>query len=188
MGFTVYLRNPETEEPVKVLAHQEGGTAVLGSGEFIPFDEVFNYDVISKQEGESLVDKLKGKGIEIDGPLPEKIEPVNICGKEMFYLEDNGCPVGFIERYGTSDAILYITYNYLKHFKILDEEKGISCIDGKVAREVIPKLEEAIETLGVERDENYWKATPGNAGYALSILLKWARQHPEAVFDCDLHG
>ena len=30
---------------------------------------------------------------------------------------------------------------------------------------------------------DYWAPTPGNAGYALNILLDWARQYPEATFD-----
>jgi hypothetical protein len=29
--------------------------------------------------------------------------------------------------------------------------------------------------LGVECDDDYWKPTPGNAGYALSVLLSWAK-------------
>ena len=32
---------------------------------------------------------------------------------------------------------------------------------------------------------SYWMSTPGNAGYALSILLSWAKQHPEATWKWD---
>jgi len=46
-------------------------------------------------------------------------------------------------------------------------------------------LQKAISLLGTERDPDYWKATEGNAGYALSILLGWARLHPTAKFGGD---
>ena len=52
----------------------------------------------------------------------------------------------------------------------------------KTARDTTARLERAVETLGTQRDDDYWKPTPGNAGYALSILLKWARQHPNGVW------
>ena len=32
---------------------------------------------------------------------------------------------------------------------------------------------------------DYWAATPGNAGKALNILLKWAKQFPDATFKGD---
>lgn len=44
------------------------------------------------------------------------------------------------------------------------------------------RLRIAVNTLGTVRDNDYWKPTPGNAGYALAILLKWAGQYPEARF------
>src|SRR4029077_6146288 len=36
--------------------------------------------------------------------------------------------------------------------------------------------------VGTERDDDYWAPTDGNAGYAASILLGWAKQHPEATW------
>ncbi|MDE2102426.1 MAG: hypothetical protein KGL39_34590 [Patescibacteria group bacterium] len=44
---------------------------------------------------------------------------------------------------------------------------------------------EAIAAGVVEDGGGYWKPTPGNAGYALSILLSWAIQHPNGVWQGD---
>ena len=82
---------------------------------------------------------------------------------------------------GTHRAELNVTYNYSKWYSRLGEE-GLRWLDGKTARATIARLERAVETLGTQQDDDYWKATSGNAGYALSILLRWARQHPDGVW------
>ena len=75
---------------------------------------------------------------------------------------------------GTSEACLNITYNYTRLFIEAGLIGGLSAIDQKTCAESIELLEKAIDYLGVIRDQDYWKATKGNAGYALSILLAWA--------------
>ena len=82
---------------------------------------------------------------------------------------------------GSDYATLNVTYNYSNHFRDYFEG-GIWDINGIRASKVIPLLAKAVEALGTERDDDYWKSTEGNAGYALSILLLWARQHPRAKF------
>ncbi len=83
---------------------------------------------------------------------------------------------------GATEAELNVTYNYGGHFR----EVGIDLnpegnLHGRQAKDTIRFLEFAVIRLGTKRTDDYWDATdPGNAGYALSILLKWARQHPEA--------
>jgi hypothetical protein len=87
---------------------------------------------------------------------------------------------------GIKEASLNITYNYSKSFyEHLDTEQGIRWLYGKTGKETEQRLASAVAILGTERHDNYWEPTPGNAGYALSILLKWARQHPTAVFEGD---
>lgn len=86
---------------------------------------------------------------------------------------------------GITIADLNITYNYSERFACIDPEQGIRWLYGKTGRQAIPVLEAAIATLGTDRDADYWKNTSGNAGYALSILLRWAKQHPDAVFEGD---
>jgi len=83
--------------------------------------------------------------------------------------------------YGSGEAVLNITYNYNNLYKTwLDKDEGIRWLHGKKAGSTIERLEMGVTILGTERDSDYWKATPGNAGYALSILLDWAKKHPDA--------
>ena len=72
---------------------------------------------------------------------------------------------------GTSKAELNVTYNYAVHFSF----RGLH---GKTGAETIATLQDPVATLGTERDSDYWSSTPGNAGYACSILLSWAQLHP----------
>lgn len=80
-------------------------------------------------------------------------------------------------------AELNITYNYSEYYyKELDRELGIKWLDRKKASACIKRLEMAIEALGTERCIDYWEPAKGNAGYALSILLEWAQQHPDGEY------
>ena len=82
---------------------------------------------------------------------------------------------------GCTDADLNITYNYSPfYYKHLNKDEGLRWLDGKTAKETTSKLEHAVLILGTKRVGNYWAATPGNAGFALSMLLSWAKQHPES--------
>lgn len=84
---------------------------------------------------------------------------------------------------GTTDAEMSVTYNYSQHYlDELDRAAGLKWLDGKVAKFCVDRLGQAIHKLGDTPDHDYWKATPGNAGRALSILREWAKQHPDAVF------
>ncbi len=75
------------------------------------------------------------------------------------------------------------TYNYGGfYFETIDLRLGLRFLHGKLAKQTITVLKQAVEKLGVERDPDYWAGTRGNAGHALSVLLGWARQHPEARF------
>lgn len=76
---------------------------------------------------------------------------------------------------GTNEATLNVTYNYCGHF-------SFKSLRGKTGAESIPLLQEAVARLGVDRDQDYWAATSGNAGYACSILLAWAQEHPEGTW------
>jgi len=78
---------------------------------------------------------------------------------------------------GSTEADLNITYNYSKCYAPLGF--SIKDLHDKTAIEMIPKLEELVEKLGTKQDKDYWKPTNGNAGFALSILLKWAKQYPK---------
>ena len=85
---------------------------------------------------------------------------------------------------GSEEAKIAITFNYSEFFyEHIDKEKGLEWLNDKTGLEVAPKLATAICNLGQTADNNYWKSTPGNAGKALNVLLKWACLHPEAIFE-----
>ena len=74
---------------------------------------------------------------------------------------------------GSTESSLNITYNYSKFYKdYLDEQEGIHWLHNKKAETTIIKLKATIKKLGTNKAIDYWAATPGNAGFALSILLK----------------
>ncbi len=83
---------------------------------------------------------------------------------------------------GTDSAELNVTWNYSWIYRDHFHPAGLSWIHGKKAKDVTEVLEKAVKELGTKRDEDYWAKTKGNAGYALSILLKWAKKYPEATF------
>lgn len=87
---------------------------------------------------------------------------------------------------GVDRAEMNVTYNYGRLFRMaLDGEQGIRWLYGKKGCETIERLEKAVGMLGTERYSDYWAPTPGNAGHALSVLLSWARQHPDAIWQGD---
>ena len=97
------------------------------------------------------------------------------------FCEGGTYPVG-----GSLEAHISITYNYSTHFyKHLDPNNGIRWLYGKTGAATQAKLADAITILGTKQDTDYWAPTPGNAGYALFVLLAWARLHPHAVWRGD---
>lgn len=84
---------------------------------------------------------------------------------------------------GIDEAELNITYNYARIYS--KHDFSIKDLNGKTAAETLPKLKWLVEHLGMETDGDYWRPTAGNAGYALSILLQWAVQHPEGIWSVD---
>jgi len=84
---------------------------------------------------------------------------------------------------GTTLAELNITYNYSKFYYLhIDKELGIRWLYGRKAKTCTDRLKFAVTALGTSRDQDYWKPTAGNAGHALSILLEWSKNNPEAYF------
>ena len=80
---------------------------------------------------------------------------------------------------GSTEADLNVTYNYAPFFWEHLGEGGLKSLDGKLAKDTIEVIEKAVQALGTERDNDYWKATAGNAGFALNILLSWAKLFPD---------
>lgn len=96
---------------------------------------------------------------------------------------------------GSNELSLNITYNYGKmiHDKFDEtlKELGMEPNDDSYAKylrsktgaESIPILKGTIEKLGDDVDDDYWKATEGNAKQALSMLLAMAQMRPDGIWD-----
>jgi hypothetical protein len=91
---------------------------------------------------------------------------------------------------GSEAAELNVTYNYGAPIRDVWSEdpdpqgSGVlsRLLHEKRAADAVPTLQLLVARLGTDYTPNYWEASPGNAGYTLSILLNWATQHPDAVF------
>lgn len=86
---------------------------------------------------------------------------------------------------GCPYASLNITYNYAPHFYKVLGEKGIRSLYGKTGFESIPILSVAISKLKEDVDEDYWKATEGNAKMALRHLLILSSMKPNGIWQGD---
>jgi hypothetical protein len=86
---------------------------------------------------------------------------------------------------GTTEAHLNVTYNYGKHYYRVMGENGIRTIYGITGADSIPVLTRAIEQLGDDVDDDYWKDTEGNAKRALLQLLALAKMRPDGVWSGD---
>lgn len=82
---------------------------------------------------------------------------------------------------GIASAELNITYNYSEVYHLFDF--SIKDLHGKTAKDSITQLEGLVKKLGTCRFKDYWAPTPGNAGHALNILLGWAREYPDGVWE-----
>ena len=86
---------------------------------------------------------------------------------------------------GTTELWLSVTYNYAQHFYRVLGEGGIRSIYDKTGAESIPMLKDAMAQLADDVDDDYWKATEGNAKQALAGLLAFAQLRPDGVWDGD---
>lgn len=86
---------------------------------------------------------------------------------------------------GQTEATFNITYNYADHFYRVIGPEGIRTLYGKSGAETIPMLKEAIQELGDDVDDNYWKSTEGNAKRSLQSLLALAQMRPDGIWDGD---
>lgn len=78
----------------------------------------------------------------------------------------------------SESASITVTYNLTGFFKFKD-------LHGKRAKDTIQVLRDAVEALGVEKDEDPYSPTPGNAGSICSLFLSWARDYPDATWEVD---
>lgn len=92
---------------------------------------------------------------------------------------------------GTTEMTLNITYNYSDIINRKMDELGIGeedsssyayYLSGKTGAETIEPLKKIIASLKDDPDDDYWKATEGNAKRALCGLLVLAQLRPDGVW------
>jgi len=112
----------------------------------------------------------------------EKANGEKLLAKGMPHTEGGTIAIG-----GDNCASMNVTYNYgFFYYHFLDKDLGIRWLYGKKAKDTVERLEAAIKILGTKKyEKDYWAPTPGNAGHALNVLLGWAKQHPEAIWQGD---
>ena len=89
---------------------------------------------------------------------------------------------GVVTPVSQTDAEISVTWNYNVHYgKIFDKSLRELLADRR-AGDTIEELQRGVDELGTERSDDYWEATPGNAGYILELFLEWAVQHPDAIW------
>lgn len=86
---------------------------------------------------------------------------------------------------GTQRAWLNVTYNYAPHFVRVLGPEGIRTIYGMTGVESVPVLRAAMNALGNDVHDDYWKATEGNAKQAIAQLLALAQLRPDGVWQGD---
>ena len=84
---------------------------------------------------------------------------------------------------GTDVATLNVTYNYSPFYAELWDGKTLTSLDGMKTSDVTLMLAQAILKLGTQMSSNYWDATPGNAGKALSDLLVLCCAFPDGTLE-----
>jgi hypothetical protein len=85
---------------------------------------------------------------------------------------------------GDTAMTLDVTYNYsdIINKVIKSKEEYAHFLSGKSGAEVIPILKDAISKLSDDVDDDYWKATEGNAKRALSQLLAFSQMRPDGIW------
>ena len=101
------------------------------------------------------------------------------------FLDENAPRGGTYVLGGSREAHLNVTYNYSDHFYSALGERGIRTIYGRTGEESIPILEAAIDKLGTDENDDYWKSTEGNAREALKNLLWMASRLYGCIWDGD---
>tara|TARA_Y100000310_G_scaffold332280_1_gene407561 strand:- start:40 stop:411 length:372 start_codon:yes stop_codon:yes gene_type:complete len=104
--------------------------------------------------------------------VPSHVEGMNVA----LVKDDKGCiEVNGTRFSGGTFAELDLPRQYGRIFPFKE-------LHGKVAADVVEEMEDAVGILKIKQDEDFYRATPGNAGHALNVLVQWARAHPQATF------
>ena len=73
----------------------------------------------------------------------------------------------------------------MRRIRTASHKMRFAQFNGMTGAESIPVLQNAIANLGDDTDQDYWKATDGNAKRSLCQLLAMAKMRPDGIWDGD---
>jgi hypothetical protein len=82
---------------------------------------------------------------------------------------------------GLAAAEILVHYNFDPNYAKVGEWR-VRDLHGKTGNETIVTLAKIIERLGIDTADDLTASTDGNAGRVAYYLLRWAIEHPEAVW------
>ena len=170
MSYDIYLR--DGDETVQVPVHSEGGTYVLGGTTEGHLNLTYNYSPHYREhiDPEKGIRWLYGKRA---GDTIERLESaIAALGTDRWEGPHYTLSM---------EAIGDVWHEWVHGQGLPDDFHPRSLNLPEYARE----LSSAIAAGIVYDTGGYWASTEGNAGYALSILLGWARMHPDAIWSGD---
>ncbi len=171
MSYDIELQ--KNGEVVQVPRHAEGGTYALGGTEEAHLNVTYNYapHYYEHLDAEQGIRWLYGKtGAETEERLQAAVEELGTSVWEGPYYVP------------TLDAITSGLWQKWKEAHGLPDDFTAIALNSTMWGRV---KESAIVNGLVYNTGGYWAPTSGNAGYALNILLGWAKIHPDAVWTGD---
>lgn len=174
MSYDVDLVDSNNATIFLPYSHSEGGTYVQGGTNEASLNITYNYskfyyETIDKEDGlRWLHDKLAGETVDRLFAAV-KILGVNRYTDEYLVIKADLTWGQLSGNKPTTHQQEFIN-QYLPNFPSQDDVELLS----DSIKELGKSLKVLYDTGG------YWKATPGNAGHALNILLNWALQCPNS--------
>lgn len=117
---------------------------------------------------------------------PQTGEPVDVPSHNQGYVHpaepiNDGEDMAIVPQ---TQAKMVIPTQYLhKYQQHLTRRDGLLSLDNKWSAENKYVLREGIESLGVDEIRDVHNVTDGNAGFILSVMLDWATQNPNALWN-----
>ena len=84
---------------------------------------------------------------------------------------------------GTTTAEISVTINYNDIYHRAVGKTLRQILDTPQAEDTIQTLRTVVELCGTMKSDNYWDATPGNAGAVAALLLSWATLYPDGIWE-----
>jgi hypothetical protein len=167
MSFDVELVDEEIGTPIHLpYSHSEGGTNQATLNITYNYSKYY-YETLDKEHGLYWLDgKLGRETVDVLYGGVRELGVERYTGEYYVIKSD----IRFGELFGKkiSERQKAFISDYLPNFPSLSDVEKLSLSEKELGR-----------CVGVLHDTGgYWKPTPGNAGYALNILLNWALQYP----------